>query len=57
MARDVSDATLITSRDELVTWFEAGSKPQGPLRVGTEHEKFPFYKADHTPSPMPGARI
>ncbi len=54
MARDVSDATPITSRDELVAWFEAGSKPQGPLRVGTEHEKFPFYKSDHTPVPYEG---
>ncbi len=54
MARDVSDATPITSREELVAWFEAGSKPQGPFRVGTEHEKFPFYKADHTPVPYAG---
>jgi len=54
MARDVSDATPITSRDELVAWFEAGSKPNGPFRVGTEHEKFPFYKADHLPVPYEG---
>ncbi len=54
MARDVSDATPITSRDELVAWFEAGSKPAGPFRVGTEHEKFPFYTADHTPVPYGG---
>jgi glutamate--cysteine ligase len=54
MARDVSDATPITSRDELVAWFEAGSKPLGPFRVGTEHEKFPFYTADHAPVPYHG---
>jgi glutamate--cysteine ligase len=51
MARDVSDATPISSREELVAWFEAGSKPKGPFRVGTEHEKFPFYTADHSPVP------
>jgi glutamate--cysteine ligase len=54
MARDVSDATLITSRHDLVAWFEEGSKPNGPFRVGTEHEKFPFYTADHTPVPYEG---
>jgi glutamate--cysteine ligase len=54
MARDVSDATPISSRKELVSWFEAGSKPEGPFRVGTEHEKFPFYTADHTPVPYTG---
>ena len=54
MARDVSDATLIASREELVAWFEAGSSPRGRCGVGTEHEKFPFYKADHTPVPYAG---
>jgi glutamate--cysteine ligase len=51
MARDVSDSTAITLRDELVAWFEAGIKPKDQFRVGTEHEKFPFYRADHTPVP------
>lgn len=48
MARDVSDSTPITSRDELVAWIEAGSKPASQFRVGTEHEKIPFYRADHS---------
>jgi len=56
MARDVSDATLITSRDDLAAWFEAGSKPKGPHRIGTEHEKFPFYTADHLPVPYEGMK-
>jgi len=56
MARDVSDATLITSRDDLVAWFEAGSKPKGPHRIGTEHEKFPFYTADNRPVPYEGVK-
>ncbi|WP_026607535.1 glutamate--cysteine ligase [Methylocapsa acidiphila] len=54
MARDVSDSTPIASRDELVAWFEAGSKPPEAFRVGTEHEKFPFRRADHSPVPYGG---
>jgi glutamate--cysteine ligase len=56
MARDVTDTQPIESRDELVAWFEAGSKPNGPFRVGTEHEKIPFYAADRTPVPYEGPR-
>ena len=51
MARDVIDEQIITSRDELVRWFEAGAKPQGPFRIGTEHEKVPFYRAGNAPVP------
>ena len=42
MARDVVDLTPIESRDELVAWFEKGSKPKAQFRIGTEHEKFAF---------------
>ncbi len=28
----------------------------GPFRVGTEHEKIPFYRADHSPVPYDGER-
>jgi glutamate--cysteine ligase len=54
MARDVSDATPIESRAELVAWFEEGCKPRGPFLLGTEHEKFPYYLADHAPVPYVG---
>jgi glutamate--cysteine ligase len=54
MARDVTDVTPITSRDELVAWFEAGSTPEENFRVGTEHEKIPFYRASHAPVPYEG---
>ncbi len=54
MARDVTDTTPITSRDELVGWLEAGSKGAAPLKLGTEHEKFPFYANDLTPVPYKG---
>jgi glutamate--cysteine ligase len=56
MARDTSDQTPISSRDELVAWFEEGSKVPADFRIGTEHEKFPFYTADHTPVPYEGQR-
>jgi len=56
MARDVSDTTPITSRNMLVEWLEAGSKTAGaPLRIGTEHEKIPFYAADDSPVPYEGS--
>src|SRR5208282_542225 len=54
MARDVVDETPISSRDELVSWIEAGCKPEGPFLMGTEHEKIPFYRADLRPVPYDG---
>jgi glutamate--cysteine ligase len=45
----------ITSKDQLVAALEAGCKPKGALRIGTEHEKFVYTKADHTPLPYAGA--
>ena len=56
MARDVVDSEVVESRDALVAWLEAGCKPTGPFRVGTEHEKIPFYRADHSPVPYEGER-
>ena len=56
MARDASDATPIESRDELVAWFEKGNKPPRDYRIGTEHEKFPFYKSSLSPVPYAGPR-
>jgi len=56
MARDVIDEHVISSRDELVGWFEAGSKPEGPFRIGTEHEKIPFFQIDDRPVPYGGRR-
>src|SRR6478735_890461 len=56
MARDQVDMTPIGSRDELVAWFEAGSKPKAEFRVGTEHEKFAFTVDGHRPVPYEGPR-
>jgi glutamate--cysteine ligase len=55
MARDVSDATLIGARSELVDWVASGEKPRESWRLGTEHEKVPFYTADASPVPYDGA--
>ena len=54
MARDVVDEEIVESRDALVSWLEAGCKPAGPFRVGTEHEKIPFYRRDRSPVPYQG---
>jgi glutamate--cysteine ligase len=54
MARDVSDATPITSRDELVAWIASGAKPKADWRIGTEHEKIPLYEANGAPVPYEG---
>src|SRR5439155_10742161 len=56
MARDQVDMTPISSRDELVAWFEAGCKPKAEFRVGTEHEKFVFTVDGHKPVPYGGPR-
>ncbi|MPT22961.1 MAG: glutamate--cysteine ligase [Starkeya sp.] len=54
MARDQIDTQPIESRDELVAWFEAGSKAPSKFRIGTEHEKFPFTLKGHEPVPYEG---
>jgi glutamate--cysteine ligase len=37
--------------EDLVRWFEAGSKPKSAWRVGAEHEKFVFRLGSHDPVP------
>ncbi|WP_262268496.1 glutamate--cysteine ligase [Microvirga yunnanensis] len=56
MARDVSDTTPIGARSELVEWIASGEKPREAWRLGTEHEKIPFYTADASPVPYDGDR-
>jgi glutamate--cysteine ligase len=56
MARDVVDSEVVESPDALVAWLETGCRPAGPFRVGTEHEKIPFYRADRSPVPYEGTR-
>ena len=45
---------VIESRNELVAYLEAGSKPESEWRIGTEHEKFGFNIKDNSPVPYEG---
>jgi glutamate--cysteine ligase len=47
---------IVESRDELVAYLEAGSKPEADWCIGTEHEKFGFTLRDHRPVPYQGER-
>jgi glutamate--cysteine ligase len=44
----------ITDKRQLVEYHEAGSKPPAAWRVGTEHEKFVFHRADLRRVPYEG---
>ncbi|MBX3584731.1 MAG: glutamate--cysteine ligase [Rhizobiaceae bacterium] len=56
MARDTTDFRPIESIDELVAYLAAGNKPRDKWRIGTEHEKFPFYVDGNAPVPYGGQR-
>jgi glutamate--cysteine ligase len=40
--------------DDLVEWFDQGSKPASEFKVGAEHEKFVFRSGSHAPVPYDG---
>ncbi len=46
-----ADATPITSVRQLAEFIAAGCKPREQFRIGTEHEKFGFRRADLSPPP------
>jgi len=54
MARDTTDFQPIETFDELVNYLSAGCKPRDKWRIGTEHEKFPFYTDGNAPVPYGG---
>jgi glutamate--cysteine ligase len=54
MARDTTDFRPIEGVDELVSYLAAGCKPKDEWRIGTEHEKFPFYADGNRPVPYEG---
>jgi glutamate--cysteine ligase len=56
MARDTTDFSPIEGMDELVGYLSAGCKPREKWRIGTEHEKFPFYVDGNSPVPYGGER-
>jgi glutamate--cysteine ligase len=44
----------IENRAQLISYFTDGFKPKSEWRIGTEHEKFPFYKSNLQPVPYEG---
>ena len=54
MARDTTDDTPISTTSELAAYLASGAKPETQFRLGTEHEKFAFFKADNSPVPYFG---
>ena len=56
MARDTTDFSPIEGVDELVAYLAEGCKPKSAWRIGTEHEKFPFYVDGNRPVPYGGQR-
>ncbi len=54
MARDTTDQTPLSSVSEMTAYLAAGSKPKEKFRIGTEHEKFVFFRADNSPVPYFG---
>ncbi len=54
MARDTTDQTPISSVSELSAYMEKGARPKDQFRIGTEHEKFAFFRADNSPVPYFG---
>ena len=43
------NSTVITDTSQLVDWVAAGAKPKSAWRIGTEHEKILFHRADFSP--------
>ena len=54
MARDTMDARPVESPNQLVEYISRGEKPKPDWRIGTEHEKFPFYIDGNRPVPYGG---
>jgi glutamate--cysteine ligase len=54
--QDTVPSQPVDSRDDLVAWIAAGSKPPQDWRIGTEHEKFLFHVDTLRPVPYEGWR-
>ncbi len=54
MARDTTDQTPLGTLDDMAAYMAAGAKPKEKFRIGTEHEKFAFFRADNSPVPYHG---
>ncbi|QLF69483.1 glutamate--cysteine ligase [Peteryoungia desertarenae] len=56
MARDTTDQRPLGSIDDMAAYLAEGSKSKEAFRIGTEHEKFAFYRADNSAVPYFGER-
>jgi glutamate--cysteine ligase len=56
MARDTVDEQPIEGKADLIAWIAKGEKPESAFRLGTEHEKVPFYLDGLKPVPYEGER-
>ncbi|MEN0000039.1 MAG: glutamate--cysteine ligase [Pseudomonadota bacterium] len=56
MARDTTDEAPIGGTEELAAYLATGCKPKAEWRIGTEHEKFPFFADDNAPVPYKGEK-
>ncbi|AGF74108.1 glutamate-cysteine ligase [Bartonella australis AUST/NH1] len=56
MALDTVDKREIPNLDFLVSYFQGGCKAESDWRIGTEHEKFPFYIDGLRPVPYEGTK-
>ncbi|MDR6081565.1 glutamate--cysteine ligase [Agrobacterium sp. SORGH_AS440] len=54
MARDTTDQTPLSSVTELTDYLAGGNKAEADFRIGTEHEKFAFFREDNRPVPYFG---
>ena len=54
MARDTTDQTPLSSVTELTDYLAGGCKAEADFRIGTEHEKFAFFREDNSPVPYFG---
>jgi glutamate--cysteine ligase len=56
LAKTKDKAPPVEGVKDLIAHLERGAKPdRSTWRIGTEHEKFGFYKKSHTPVPYEGA--
>ena len=55
MAETKDKAPPVENFTQLVEHLANGPKPRAQWRIGTEHEKFVFYRADKSPVPYEGA--
>lgn len=53
---DGPQSPIVETKAELIGYIAAGEKPKTAWRIGTEHEKFPFYTEALTPVPYEGPR-